>query len=112
MSTKDDTSLREKIHELMQSFGPNQQVLDQIMCLIAEEVRGARIAELEGLKQYCGAYIGIGGRRVDNMLHHDVIDARLAELSTPAHIDRGPGFTHSDRELCAYLEDGAKEDML
>lgn len=40
------------------------------------------IAELVALKQYNGAYIGIGGKRVDHMVHHSVIDGRIAALTT------------------------------
>jgi hypothetical protein len=31
------------------------------------------------LKQFNGAYIGIDGRRVEKMLHHDIIDQKLKE---------------------------------
>jgi ribosomal protein L4 len=36
--------------------------------------------ELEKLKQYNGAYIGIDGKRVDNMVHHTVIDEAVKRL--------------------------------
>jgi hypothetical protein len=45
------------------------EVNQSIHQLITDEVLGV----LEELKQYNGAYIGIDGRRVENMLHHDVI---------------------------------------
>lgn len=48
----------------------------------AEERANARVkAFAEELKKYNGAYIGIGGRRVDNMVHHQVIDEVLTKYT-------------------------------
>lgn len=33
--------------------------------------------ELEDLKQFKGSYIGIDGKRVDNIIHHAIIDNRI-----------------------------------
>lgn len=49
---------------------------------IAAAVQAEKRLLLERLLQYNGAYIGIGGKRVDNMVHHDVIKQELALLDS------------------------------
>lgn len=56
--------------------------IEAIEAYIADRETKARIDELERLKQWNGSYIGIGGKRVDNMLHHDVIDNRIKALKS------------------------------
>lgn len=59
--------------------------LDEAMALIntqAEERATARVkAFAEELKKYNGAYINMNGRRVDNMVHHQVIDEVLTKYT-------------------------------
>lgn len=57
----------------------------------------AVVAELEKLKQYNGAYIGIDGKRVDNMVHHSLIDEAIKALqATAASKDPDAGLGDSN----------------
>lgn len=47
---------------------------------VEQREQAARRSELERLLEWNGAYIGIDGKRVDNMVHHRVIEERLEEL--------------------------------
>lgn len=60
-----------------------KRVYDTLIPAIQKLIRKARIEELERLKQYNGAYIAIGGKRVNNMVHHQVIDDRIEQLQDP-----------------------------
>lgn len=45
---------------------------------LIQQVSDQRVREFAArLKQYNGAYIGINGRRVGNMVHHTIIDQNL-----------------------------------
>lgn len=48
--------------------------------LIEAENRGG-VRELERLRQFHGAYIGIDGKRVDDMVSHRMIDDHICELT-------------------------------
>lgn len=60
-----------------------QKAKAALQTLLAEAERKARIDELRNLIEYNGAYIGMDGKRVDNMVSHIFIRDRIAELKTP-----------------------------
>lgn len=51
----------------------NGNIPSEFRAWIAERQQAAVQAFANRLLQYNGAYIGIDGKRVDNMVHHDVI---------------------------------------
>lgn len=63
-------------------WATTDQKVDAMLALL-QQVSDQRVkAYAADLKQFNGAYIGIGGRRVDKMVHHDIIDRKLAEHLT------------------------------
>ena len=59
--------------------GYNQAIVESRAAMERYALSVAK-TELEKLQQYNGAYIGMGGKRVDKMVHHQVIDEVIADL--------------------------------
>lgn len=61
-----DTETGERFFEISEN---------ELVIFIQAEITKARTELLDELLQFNGAYIGIDGKRVENMVHHDVIEA-------------------------------------
>lgn len=78
-----------KIVGCSEGNGFSKVEIANIYKLIATAERAAIKKNLERLKQYNGAYIGMDGKRVNNMVSHSIIDELLAELSGEETTDNG-----------------------
>lgn len=87
MPSETEAELRREINKLLDFFtepGQGEKYLrdleDDLLALLRRREVEGKITALSKLLEYNGAYIGISGKRVDNMVHHDVIRQELAAL--------------------------------
>ena len=79
MSNQVPDELDDFITELFTSVYPanRKEARTAIQALITAEKKKM----LNGLLEYNGAYIGMDGKRVDNMVHHIVIEEEIKKLN-------------------------------